>query len=521
MSRRYLYGLTAFVLLALIVPLILLSRTGDGDSISDPVEGDIAADLSTMAPADMPTQAEAFLATDRPWRAARVMRRYLEAVPDAPADHKVLAARAEAGWGGWPEVHALLEGVPALDTHEGGIGLYLLARARDEQGDAQGAVASYRAFLALSAPAGELEQERAAARLRQGLALIRAGNRAAGESEVRMTAGQIGGASIWLDLLRADALAQTGDTAAVRAAVGSFDSGITGLRAWRARIEAARVAGDPAGARALANQARAWAGTAGTRAEFFVAAGLVAIEMGDVSAGRGAMRAAIDETAAGPHAQIAAEQLRAGQMTPADHLAVARVYSAQGLHAEAVDGYRRFLAAGSGTVAAQAEVHMQHANALFYSEEYGEVGAALRPIASERSARMLRARAEAHRGNVDEAAAMYLAVGGVQGVFLAASVRHDANQIRQARQLYQRVVSQHPGSSQMGLSMMRLAGMDFLEGEYASAARIWDQYRSRYPRGTLALQSTYWAGRAREATGDSAGAAALYRSVRERARDSY
>jgi soluble lytic murein transglycosylase len=521
MPRRYLYGLVAFVLLALIVLLILLSRTGDRDLISGPVEGDIDADLSGMAPAEMPAQAQAFLATDRPWRAARVMRRYFEAIPDAPADYRVLAARAEAGWGGWPEVHALLENVPALDTYENGIGLYLLARARDEQGNAAGAVEAYRAFLALSAPAGELEQERAAARLREGLALIRAGDRAAGEAQVRMTAGQIGGASIWLDLLRADALAQAGDTAAVRAAVGRFDSGITGLRGWRARIEAARAAGDPASARTLANQARAWAGTAGTRAEFLVAAGLAAIEMGDVPAGRGAMRAAIEQTAAGPHAQIAAEQLRSGEMTPLDHLAVARVYSAQGLHAEAVDGYRRFLASGSGTAATQAEVHMQHANALFYSEQYGEVAAALRPIANQRPARMLRARSEAHRGNIDEAASMYLAVGGVQGVFLAASVRHDANQTREARQLYQRVVSQYPGTSQMGLSMMRLAGMNYLEGDYSGAARIWDQYRSRYPRGTLALQSTYWAGRAREAAGDSAGAAALYRSVRERSRDSY
>lgn len=514
------YGLAALVLLAFAVPLIFLSRTDSGE-VSVRMEGDIDDELARMDPADMPTQGEAFLATDRPWRAARAMRQYLQAVPDAPADRRVLAARAEAGWGGWHEVHALLENVPALDTHENGIGLYLLARARDELTDHSGAVEAYRAFLALSPPAGELTQERSAARLRQGLAMIRAGQRDAGRQQVAEAARGIGGASTWFDLLQADALAQTGDTAAVRQAVAPFDSGVMGLRAWRSRIEGARRAGDLASARSLANQARAWAGTDATRAEFLVQAGLAAMEMGDVAAGRGALRAAVGLTAAGPHAQTAAEHLRQGRMTAEDHLAVSRVYSAQGLHDEAVDGYRRHLASGGGSAAERAEVQMQLANALFYAERYDDVPAALRPLGNQPAARMLLARNEAHRGNVDEAARMYLSVGGVQGLFLAAGVHHDAGNTRAARPLYQRVISQHPGTSQAGLAMMRLAGMDFMERDYPAAARIWDQYRSRYPRGTLALQATYWAGRAREEMGDSAGAALLYHSVRSTARDSY
>jgi soluble lytic murein transglycosylase len=526
MSRRLLYGLAAFAILALAAPLILFSRTGDDGG---GMRGDVDAELEGLATSEMPAQAESFLATDRPWRAARVMRRYLEEVSDAPADHRVLAARAEAGWGGWNEVATLLADVPALDTHQNGVGLYLLARARDEAGDAGAAAEGYRAFLALSPPAGELEDERAAARLRQGLAMIRAGDRANGQALVRTAARSAGGASVWFDLLVADALAQAGDTAAVRTAVAGHDSGIMGLRAWRARVAAARRAGDHAAARSIANQARAWAGTDGTRAEFLVAAGAAALEMGDVEAGRAAMRGAIDLTAAGPHAQEAAARLREGRMTAEDHLAVARAYSAQGLHAEAVDGYRRYLESGSGSAAQQAEVHMEHANALFYAEDYDAVGGALRPIAGQTSARMLLARAEAHRGNTQEAARIYLSLAdrfagtgtGVQALFLAASVHHDAGDARAARPLYQRVISQYGGSSQMGLAMMRIAGMDFLEGDHAAAARLWDQYRARFPRGSNAQQSTYWAGRAREEMGDSAGAASLYRSIRNSARDSY
>jgi soluble lytic murein transglycosylase len=521
MSRRLQYGLLALAILVIAVSVVLALR-GDRDGlIPEQMAGDVDEELDRMELAEMPAFAESFLATDRPWRAARVMRRYLARSGRAPADHRVLAARAEAGWGGWPEARALLEAVPALDTHQNGVGLYLLGRARDAEGDARGAVEAYRAFLVLSPPAGEMAAERGAARLRLALALIRAGERDAGRQELQLSSREAGGAATWLDLLTADALAQAGDTAAVRQAVARFDSGLLGLRGWRARIEAARRAGDLAGARQLAARARTWAQTDATRAEFLVAEGRAALEMGEVPAARAAFRAAIARGAAGPAAREAASFLAQGEMTPADHLAVARVQSAQGLHAESVDGYRRWLAAGQGTAAEVAEVHMEHANALFYAERYDEVGPALQPIAGQAPARMLHARAEAHRGNVDEAARIYLSMPGAQPLFLAASVRHDAGDLDRARDLYRRVVTRHAGTDQMGLAMMRLAGIAFLEGDHAEAARIWDQYRTRYPRGTLALQSTYWAGRARAEMGDATGAASLFRAIRQSQRDSY
>jgi soluble lytic murein transglycosylase len=527
--RTTIVAVLAAAVVVAIVAVVLLTGRGDPDAIATRVTGDAAAEVEGLDTEDMPARAEALLATDRPWRAARVMRSYLERVSDPPADHRLIAARAEAGWGAWPEVAALLEGLPALDTYANGIGLYLLARARDDAGDAAAAVQTYRAFLALSPPAGELQAERAAARLRLGLALTRAGDRAGGRRELAAARTDAGGAGIWLDLLEADALAFTGDTAAVRQAVSGQTAGIPGLRAWRARIRAAEHAGDMAQMRAVANQARAWAGTDGTRAEFFVAAGRAALAMGDVTAGRGALRAAIDLGAAGPAAREAAELLQTGTLTPADHLAVARVYRAQGLHEESIDGYRRWIAARQGTAAERAAVHMEHANALFYAERYDEVAAALQPVSGDNAARFLLARAEAHRGRVDEATRLYLAIAdqhagsanGAQALLLAAGVRHDANDMTRARELYRRLVNQYPGRTQMGLAMMRLAGISFIEGDYADAARIWDQYRTRYPRGVHALESTYWSGRARAEAGDSAGAATLFRTVRSADRDSY
>jgi soluble lytic murein transglycosylase len=529
MQRKLVLPVLAAAILAVGVATLVFSRSSREEGVRDTLPGDIEQVVEGLDPGEMPAQAEALLATDRPWRAARVMRRYFELATDAPSDHRVLGARAEAGWGGWQEVHALIRDVPALDTYNDGVGLYLLGRAHDEAGDAARAVEAYRAFLALSAPAGALARERFAARLRLGLALVRAGDRQAGRSELQSLAQQVGGASVWLELLEADALAARGDTAGVRLATARHDTGLEALRAWRARIAAAAQAGDIAEARRLSNLARAWARTDGTRSEFLVSAARYAIAMGDVAAGRSALRSVIETAAAGPHARAAAALLEEGTPTAADHLAIARVHRAQGLHEESLDGYRRWLAARTGTAAERAGVQMEYANALFYAQRYDEVEAALRPIANETAARFLRARAEAHLDNFDEAVRHYLAIAdqsagtatGAQALYLAASTRHDAGDLRRARELYQRVIARYAGSAQTGLSMMRLAGIAYHQREFAEAARIWDDYRTRYPRGTHILEATYWAARARDDAGDRTGAAALYRDVRQRDRDSY
>lgn len=524
-----LIALTLALVIGGVVVAISIGRGGGAPGADSAMAGDIDNVVSESDLAEMPERAAAFLATDRPWRAARVMRAYADGMGEMEPEYRVLASRAEAGWGEWEAAGALLEGLPALDTYEGGIGLYLLGRARDEAGDAAGAVEAYQAFLALSTPAGEMEEERAAAGLRLGLAMIRAGEVDEGTVQVREVANQMSGASLWIDLLRVDALADLGDTTAVRLATQEHSSGLTGLAARRARVRAAERAGDLAAARTQAAEARRWANTATTQSEFLVRGGDLAIAAGDETAGRAAMLAAIALNESGLYARLAANALRSGDPSPDEALAIARVDAAQGLHEQAVDGFRRWLQEGSGSAAERARVHMEHANALFYSQRFDEVAEALAPIASQNAARFLQARAAAHAGEIDEAMRIYLslaeefagAANGRSALFLAAGIRHDENDFDRARQLYQRVVEQYPGSDYMGLSMMRLAGIAFLEEDYAEAARIWDAYRSRYPSGTRALESTYWAARAREEMGESTAAQALYRQVRDRDRDSY
>lgn len=512
--------------LTVVTSLILLSQGAEEEPVRSEVQGDVDVVVAGLDADELVAQARALLATERPWRAARTLERYLEQTEDPPADHLVLAARAHGGWGGWSEVLTLLEGRSGLESYEDGIGLYLLGRARDESGDPEGAVRAYRAFLAFTPPAGPLEAERSAARLRLALGLIRTGDSAAGRAELDSLG--VGG-SRWFRILRADALAQRGDIEGVRQAIQGLDEGMVGLWARRALVGAAWRAGDLAGARATANRSRAWARTTATQAEFLLLAGRIAAEMGDVEAGRDAFRGVIARGAGGAAAREAADLLARGPMNPADHLAVARVQVAQGLYEEALDGYRSWIEAKIGSPAERAAVHMEYATALFYSQRFEEVEAALRPIAGQTRARMLLARAEAHRGRVESAVRIYRAIAreharsatGREALFLAAGTLHDAGEGDRAAELYRDVIRSYPGSDRMGLALMRLAGMAFQRGAYSDAVRLWDDYRSRYPRGDRALQATYWAGRARAELGDSAGAVALFRSVLRDERDSY
>ena len=492
----------ARLLCPLLFLLALAGCTPDGPA-AGPIEDEVEVDAET------PARAAALLEADRPWRASRQMRAFAEANAELSAENRLLAARAEAGWGEWDRVRDLLQGdAAALDAR----GQYLLARALDETGDA-GAAPAYQAFLA-GADSTDLGIERAAASLR--LALLEGGGGLAAAAE------EAGVSADWARLFRAEAQARMGDSAgAEQTAEGLVGAGNAAVqrRAWGVRIGAAEASGDVARARQLAEQARRRASGAG--AHFAVEEGRLALEADDEGAARDALRAAIAADAAAPPAQAAAGLLRTLDLTAADHLALARVDRALGLNDRAADHFGAYLDAAAGTPA----VRYDHADALYYADRYEDALAALDGLESD-DARELRAGALGRLHRADEAAAIYLALNrekrgeaAAPPLYFAADAYHQENDEARARPLYQRVVDEHPGTRWSGLASTRIAGMAFLAEDYAEAARLWD--RQRAGGGDFALQATYWAGRAHEAMGDEAGAAERYRRVRQLDRDSY
>ncbi|HYW12692.1 MAG TPA: hypothetical protein VE871_12075, partial [Longimicrobium sp.] len=86
-----------------------------------------AAATALVRGPDVPADVAQLLAQERNWRAARRLRELTN--PQSDPELLLVAAKTEAGWGGWENVFGLLEGKDWLDRVGGGDGWYLLGRA--------------------------------------------------------------------------------------------------------------------------------------------------------------------------------------------------------------------------------------------------------------------------------------------------------------------------------------------------------------------------------------------------------
>jgi soluble lytic murein transglycosylase len=527
MRRNGLLLTLAVLVVAVVVILLAVKR----ESVARPEH--VAAEAGsgpgavpggdTILLPGVPEAVTSFMRDGRSWRAARAMRAYLERSGDTRPDALLLAARAEAGWGGWERVSALLEGKEWLGRERGGEGWYWLARAREEDGQLEPAMKAYDGFLSASRDAAGRER-RMVAQLRQGLILLRMGKQKEGAERlvaVRAHAPEIGSR---LDVLAAEALATSGDTAGVRKLTADGLEGSLVRRGRVALVTAYDSAGDAAGARA---EARA--------AGLLLDAARLSLELGDTAAARADLRAVLRNPAsAGVAGRAAAELDGLGALEAGERLRVARALAASGRGERAAALYRDWLRGGGGSEGERSEVRLALGRALYGAGESTAAVEALKPIAGAggrigADALLLMGRARQRLGNRASARATFLqladrhpgSVQGSEGLFLVADLSHDDRKMADAKQLYRRVASGFRGTDRAGLSLMRLAGIAFEERKYADAAKLWEEYRTSYPKGERWLQSTYWEGRAEQAVGDTAGARALYRATLDREPLSY
>ena len=511
--RRVLYAVLALAGVLLVVGL-QARQSGPGLDPAVPERAARARGLEQLAAAsEFKPEIVALLRNGRPWHAARLMRDYLQKNPDAPPEATLLAARAEAEWGGWTRARRLLEGEPWLDRIGGGEGWFLLARAQEETGAWREAAAAYERYLAV-APQGP---ERRIAGLLRGRALLRSGAHQGAIAVLDSVRTSIPEAAPWAALFAADALAERGDTAGVRERIEAFAGTAPAAEADRAHLRAYRQAGDPRGERALALTHRVAATSDGERARWGLAAARAALAAGDTAQARADLRGSLA-------ASGAAGVLRSlGGLSTADRLAVARALDQQGSNLSAANEYQTWLASGAGSAAERRRVRLQMGRAWFAAGRYAETEEALRPLADESAeALYLIARSQQRRKRLGNARASLLQVASRfpgtneagAALFLLADLAHDAGNLTTARSLYRRVLNEAPRSDRAAQARMRLAGLEFVDGDYRSALRLWEG-------GGNSPQFTYWAGRALWAMGDSAAARSRWRQVRQREPLSY
>jgi soluble lytic murein transglycosylase len=86
---------------------------------------------------------------------------------------------------------------------------------------------------------------------------------------------------------------------------------------------------------------------------------------------------------------------------------------------------------------------------------------------------------------------------------------------------YKRAAAADVKTNESGLAAMRLGGIEFVNGRFQEAERIFQQYRKTHPNGAYIDQATYWAARSAQERGNTALANDLMTALRNKSTVSY
>jgi soluble lytic murein transglycosylase len=447
-------------------------------------------------------QARDALSRGRPWEASRLIAPVVADTGRRTPAAVFLAATAASRWGGWPEVARLLSGEPWLDSLYEGRGRLLLARAALEGGT--DSVALQEALLAPAAPDDSIEGERL---VLLAAALDRLDARDSSASTYERAAARLPLIGDWL-LIRAAAV--TDDSAArARLYARLGDPLVRRRMPWSEAAAQART-GDLTGA------ARRYAALGA-----HVQALRLRLEASPDAEPRRAVRhdllARVTTRRSIAEAREATALLDSAfaPLTPREELGVARAASSMGPAARAVAGYARAFQAGLGN----GEDRFGYASALGKVGRYGDAAFQFNLVRGPKklmaSAAYQRARALVRDGQLSEGRSALVEIGrrfpsdtaaASTALFLLGDLAADDGADDKARAYNRRVALKYPTSSFAPTARFRAAMLELLHGDPKRAAREFDELWQRYPRSDEAAAATYWAGKACEASGDTAAA---------------
>ena len=199
-----------------------------------------------LSPAD---SALAEFQAGRFWHAARMLRE--EGAAAGTPEDVLLLARAEAGWKNWSAVAELLDGAEWLSEESDAIGLYILGRAWEAQGQWAEAAESYGRYVDL----GSLGTTRHHASIvRRTRSLWKSGEREASFISLRQLEPHLGAQS-WTALEIALGEARDGNASSVEDLLGMIEQPLAQLSSWRLMPDALFEAGDLIGATEAFRQA--------------------------------------------------------------------------------------------------------------------------------------------------------------------------------------------------------------------------------------------------------------------------
>ena len=421
----------------------------------------------------------------------------------------IVAARAAAGWEGWPEVDKLLAREPWVDTRFDGEGRELLARAALERGIDSTALTDARLALADA----KTPQERAMRSVFLARALER--NNYFDSAAVMYARG-------------GDGLRTVRDWLALRAAGVQRDSAVRArsFALVRTPVARARIAWTDAQARERAQDAL---GAAARYASLgaTVPSLRLRLSVAPDSATRQTIKSELltfirahNGTA---DARSAVEVLdRAfSSMAPAEELVIARSSAVSGPPARAVVAFERALSQSGVVTAADRIAYAQVLTRVSRSRDaLAQLALVDGPLAGQ--AAYQRARVLLASGTRDQTRASLRDVlarfasdtaAATGALYLLADLATDDGNDDQALALYQQLYRSYPASARAPEAMFHAGIISYVKGDARAAAARLDSLAAQYPRADDAVAARYWAGRAYAAAGDETAARERWRQI--------
>jgi soluble lytic murein transglycosylase len=454
--------------------------------------------------------AEEALARGNPWRAYRLVVPRTRVQRTRTPETVWLAARAAAGWGGWPQVKSLLGRERWLDSKYAGGGRELMARASLALGEDSAAIV-HATRAVRKAPN---DSTRGVRRVLLARALDRQGRLEEAAEAYAAAAEDLPDLSDWLHLRAATAAPDLDAWAAqlvalksptvLKRAPASLAIAFSGRQQWTMARDAWLVAGDSV--EALLVESRISKDPV-LRPRFLVALRTARTDQ------LPRVLAAFDATFA--------------PLTPDEELEMARAAVKTGDTKRSLDGYRRAFAAGLGTP----NDRLSNASMLLRAGKPRDAAAAFAalegPEALLARAQYDRARALFRLGQGDSARATLLAIperfpaesSSANALALMADLTVDAGNDSLARILWLRLATVQPQSRFTPMARFQAALVAYVAGDVVTAAREFDALSAAPGPETNAAY--YWAGRSWLASGDTVQATARWRAVVARSPETY
>ena len=483
-----------------------------------------------LSPAD---SALAEFEAGRFWHAARMLRE--EGAAAGTPEDVLLLARAEAGWKNWSAVAELLDGAEWLSEESDAIGLYILGRAWEAQGQWAEAAESYGRYVDL----GSLGTTRHHASIvRRTRSLWKSGEREASFISLRQLEPHLGAQS-WTALEIALGEARDGNVSSVEALLGMIEQPLAQLSSWRLLPDALFEAGDLIGATEAFRQAYQQL-NGDRRATAAIELAELLLAGGDTATARGLLLEGLEEAPGTFRDRAAAELFDLGDTDRELTLELARILDRAGDGRRALTGYDRVVALSAntidgvsvplpmrverarlmGTVQTRQEEAIQEFRAIrdvTTDDRIGgrnlELWAQLRSRQGlDEHVRTLRRWLLEEHPNSSEAAEV---------AWSRASQADSRGELDSALRQYAVLSSNARTHARAGQARMRSGQIYLGRSDRVQAAGVFEGYLEDFPEGRRWQEASYWAGRMRMELGDTSAAEKHIRQIKTRDPVSY